>query len=131
MTIDINTLFANDILDLYDTRFPAGSILELRTGAPAGADNVAGGTLVAAIELPALPWAAAAARSKSKSIASVWQNVALIDATVGHFRLCNAADAYRDEGTATLAGDGGDAIIDAVDVLAGQVITVETFTRTN
>lgn len=56
MALDLNILFANALLDRYATEFPAGSILELRTGAPPGAEAAASGTLLATMTLPATPW---------------------------------------------------------------------------
>lgn len=56
MSVDLNTALAIAILDTYDTHFPAGSSLEFRTAAPAGADQAAAGALLATITTPATPW---------------------------------------------------------------------------
>jgi hypothetical protein len=128
MTLDLNNATANLILDGYDTYFPAGAILEIRTGAPAGAENAAGGTLLASITLPATPWAAAASGSKAKS--GTWQVAAGATGTAGHYRLKNAADTRREEGTVTITGGGGDMTVDNTSIASAQVVTVTTFTRT-
>lgn len=129
MTLDLNNLLANALLDRYDTEFPASSILEIRSGAPPGAENAASGTLLASITTPATPWAAAAAGSKAKN--GTWQD-ASADATgtAGHFRLKNAGDTRREEGTATATGGGGDMTLDNVSIAAAQQLTVTGYTRT-
>jgi hypothetical protein len=116
------------ILDGYDTYFPATAILEIRTGAPAGAENAAGGSLLASITLPATPWAAAASGSKAKQ--GTWQVAASGTGIAGHYRLKNAGDTRREEGTATATGGGGDMTLDNTNIAAAQVVTVTTFTRT-
>lgn len=128
MAVDLKNTTANAILDQYDTLFPAGSIVEIRTGAPAGAENAAGGTLLDSITLPATPWAAAASGSKAKS--GTWSNAASAAGTAGHYRLKNAGDTHREEGTITATGGGGDMELDNVSIASGQVVTVTTFTRT-
>lgn len=131
MTLDYNTLHATSSLDaIYDTNFPAGSILEIRSGAPAGADNAAGGTLLASITLPATPWAAAGGTG-SKAKQGTWQD-ASADATgtAGHFRLKNAAGTKLEEGTVTATGGGGDMTLDNTSINITQVVTVTGYTRT-
>lgn len=130
--IDLKQSSANALLDGYDDLFPAGSVLELRSGAPAGADNAAGGTLLASITLPAGPWAAAAAGAKAKQ--GVWADVGLPAAgagtNVGHYRLRNAGDTEREEGTVTGTGGGGELELDNVNIAEDQAVSVTTFTRT-
>lgn len=130
MAISFKTTTANYALDqLYDNKFPASSILEIRSGAPAGPDNAASGTVLASITTPASPWAAAASKSKAKS--GTWQD-ASADATgtAGHYRLKNAGDTEREEGTVTATGGGGDMTLDNTSIATAQVVTVTTFTRT-
>lgn len=128
MAIDLNNALANILLDLYDVHFPVSSVLELRTGAPPGAENAASGTLLVTITLPATPWGAAAAGSKAKS--GVWSGSGVAAGNIGHYRLRNVADTRREEGTVTGIGGGGDATVDNVSVAISQVVTVNTFTRT-
>lgn len=128
MTIDLNNSLANAILDRYDTEFPAGSILEIRTGAAPGAENAASGTLLASITLPATPWSAAASGSKAKN--GTWQATAGATGTAAHYRLKNSGDTRREEGSITATGGGGDMTLDNTSVASGQVVTVTTFTRT-
>jgi len=129
MAIDLKQTSANDLLDRYDTIFPATAILEIRSGAVPGAENAATGTLLASITLPATPWAAAASGSKAKS--GTWSDTSAdATGTAGHYRLKNAADTHREEGTITVTGGGGDMTLDSVSITAAQVVTVTTFTRT-
>jgi hypothetical protein len=128
MAIDLKNTTANDLLDRYDTLFPAGALLQIRTGAPAGAENAAGGSLLAEITLPATPWGAAAAGSKAKS--GVWSVAASGTGTGAHYRLKNAGDTHREEGTVTATGGGGDMTLDNTSIAAAQTVTVNTFTRT-
>src|ERR1044072_4708137 len=67
MTIDTKQATANDLLDRFDTDFPAGSLLQIRSGAAPGAEASAGGTLLVEIPLPATPWLASAAGVKAKN----------------------------------------------------------------
>lgn len=119
MALDLNHALANALLDQYDVTFPAGSVVEMRSAADG---------LLASIPLPATPWLVAAASVKAK--AGEWVVAAATSGTIARFRLRNAADTLRDEGTVTVTGGGGDMTLDAVDVLAGQVIVIDTFTRT-
>lgn len=129
MTMSYKDSSGNYLLDqFYDNKFPAGSLLQLRTGAPAGPNNAAGGTLLAEITTPVTPFAAAASKSKAKS--GVWSVAAVAAGTVGHYRLKNAGDTEREEGTVTITGGGGDATVDNTNIAIGQTVTVSTLTRT-
>lgn len=129
MAIAFKISTGNYYLDqLYDNKFPAGSLVDIRTGAPAGPDNAAGGTLLAQPVLPATPWAAAASKSKAKQ--GVWGIAAVATGTAAHYRTKNAADTEREEGTATATGGGGDMTLDNTSINTGQTVTISTYTRT-
>jgi hypothetical protein len=129
MAISYKTSTGNYYLDqLYDNKFPAGSLFSIRTGAAAGPDNAAGGTALVTITTPATPWAAAASKSKAKS--GTWSNAAAATGTAAHYRFTNAGDTEREEGTVTATGGGGDATVDNTSIATGQTVTVNTFTRT-
>ena len=128
--LDLKNTTANYALDqLYDNKFPASSVLRIRTGGVAGAENADTGTVLATITLPASPWAAAASGSKAKN--GTWQD-ASADATgtAAHFRLSDALLAENEEGTVTLTGGGGDMELDNTSIAAGQQVSVTTYTRT-
>lgn len=128
--VDLNFALANIGLDaLYDAPFPAGSVLELRTGEKAGAENAAGGVLLVPITSPGSPWNAAASGQKTKN--GTWTDVAVATGVIGHYRFRNAADTRREEGTVTVTGGGGDATVNDVTVgTVGMSVTVNTFTKT-
>jgi hypothetical protein len=129
VTLTFKDSTGNYLLDqLYDTKFPAGSLLEGRTGAPAGPNGAAGGSLLFQIVLPATPFSAAASKSKVRS--GTWSTAATATGTLGHFRLKNAADTEREEGTVTLTGGGGDMTVDSLSVAATQIVAVTVYTRT-
>lgn len=122
--IDLNNLLANALLDRFDTEFPAGSILELRTGGVAGAENTDTGTMLVSETLPASPWSAAATGTKTKN--GTWQVAASAAGVIGHYRLRNAGDTRRIEGTVTLTGAGGDMTVDNTNVQPGQTVTINS-----
>jgi hypothetical protein len=124
---------ARSILDNgIATTWPAGAILEIRTGAAPGPNAAPTGTLLASIVLPATPWAAAAARAKAKQ--GVWSVAAVAAGVAAHYRLKQAADngnadatQVRQEGTVTLTGGGGDMTLDNTNIANAQTVTVNTF----
>ena len=130
MALDHLHATANVLLDEYATLFPAGAILELRTGAPGGAEGAASGTMLCAITLPATPWGTAATGSVAKN--GTWSGVGHADAGAGtaaaHYRLRNAGDTHRLEGTVTAAGGGGDMVADNVSIAVDQAVTIVTYT---
>lgn len=130
MAVDLNFALANIGLDaLYDTPFPAGSVLELRTGDKPGAESAATGTILVSITSPATPWAAAASGQKTKQ--GTWSATASATGVIGHYRFRNAADTRREEGSVTVTGGGGDATVNDVTVgTVGMTVTVTTFTKT-
>lgn len=130
MAGDLNFAAANLALDfLYDTHFPAGSILELRTGEKPGAENAATGTLLVSITSPASPWAAAASGQKTKQ--GTWSTTAAATGVIGYYRFRNAADTRREDGSVTVTGGGGDATVNDVTVgTIGMAVSVNTFTKT-
>lgn len=129
MAVDLNTALAIAILDTYDTHFPAGSLLELRSGAGAGADQAAGGSLLATITTPSSPWAAAGGTG-SKAKANTWSVAASGAGTIAHYRLKNAAGTKIEEGDVSATGGGAAMTVDNVVVAISQVVSVNTFTKT-
>lgn len=131
MTVDYNLLLAKAILDRYDTEFPAGSLLQFRSGAAPGADAAASGTLLAEVTLPASPWAAAADGTPcTKAKSGTWSTTGVAAGNIGHYRLKNAAGTKLEEGTVTATGGGGDVTVDNVSVAVGQPVVVNSFTKT-
>lgn len=139
MSIQYSDALATFILDAGYTKWATGDILELRSGAPAGPNNAAAGTLLVSITLPASPLAAAAARSKGKS--GTWSGTGAAGAgtgtNIGHYRIRKSTDAgnttdatqHREEGTVTVTGGGGDMTVDNVNVAQNQSVTVNSFAK--
>ena len=129
MTVDLNDALVNAALDaIYDTHFPAGSVVELRTGAPPGAENAASGTLLVSITSPASPWAAASVGFKATN--GTWSGVSVAAGVIGHYRFRNAADTRREEGTVSATGGTGDATVNDLTVSgAGVTVNVNSFTK--
>lgn len=139
MTIDLSTklqqVLVDACVDLWD-----GGVLELRTGAPPGADQADGGTLVASITLPTPAYgAAASADPASAAISGTWQDPSADNnGTVAHFRIKQSGDAggssttdERIEGSVTGSGGGGDIEMDNIVVVAGQQIDVSSLPITH
>jgi hypothetical protein len=129
MALDLNNVLANFGLDqIYGTKFPAGSLLRIRTGAVAGAENADSGTVLSTITTPASPWATASGGSKAKS--GTWQDgSAAASGTAAHFRLSDSGGTYCEEGTITATGGGGDLTLDNTNIATAQVVTVNSYTR--
>lgn len=128
MAQSFKTTTANSVLDnLYDTLFGASPICEIRSGAAAGPDNAAGGTLGVSITAPATAFSAASSKSKAKT--GTWSGTGANAITAAHYRFKNAADTVREEGTVTATGGGGDMTLDNTSIASGQTVTINTFTR--
>lgn len=136
MALAFSYAVKNDLLDDLATLFPAGAVLEFRTGAAPGVASAASGTLIASITLPATPWNSASSGSKTKN--GTWQDATADNTgTIGHFRLRTSGDANgadgsqtnaRIEGSVTATGGGGDLTVDNTSVNAGQPVTITAFT---
>lgn len=103
------------------------------TGAePANCAAAATGTKFADTQLPA-DWLSAA-NAGSKALAGAWAGTAVAALNLGvqqaYYRLVSAAGVCFEQGTITVAGGGGDAIIDSVTLGIGQTFTVTTKTLT-
>lgn len=129
MANDHNELLADALLTVYTTQFPSGSVLEFRTGAQAGAENAAGGTLLAAITLPSAgggPWGTPTAGVLL--FAGVWQTSVSTGGVAAHWRLRNAADTRRLEGAITDLAGAGPMKMASTLLIIGQVLTPASFT---
>lgn len=104
------------------------------TGAePANCAAAATGTKFADAALPA-DWMSAAS-SGSKSLAGTWTGAALAALNLGvqqaYYRLVDATGTVcHEQGSITVAGGGGDAIIDTATLGVGQTFTVTSKTVT-
>jgi hypothetical protein len=128
MALKLSVAVRNARLDAIETVIGASWVLKIRTGAPpanvAAADS---GTVLSTLALPADPMAAADAGKKSKS--GTWSDASAdADGTAGHFRIyaSDGATAHI-QGSCTLAGDGGDMILNTLTLAAGQIFSVTSF----
>lgn len=129
MTMQYSIAVRNARLDIVEATIGTAPVLEIRSGVPpvncAAADS---GTVLATVSLPSDWMAAASAGSKSKS--GTWQDLSADAAGIaGHFRI-KQAGACHIQGACTIAGGGGDMILDNTNFAAGQVFTVVNFVLT-
>jgi len=130
MAIQLATSTRNARLDAIETDAGTSAILKIRTGAqPADCAAADSGTVLATFNLPSDWMAAASSGSKAKS--GTWQDTSADSTgTAAHFRL------YKSDGATTImqgsVGQGsGDLSLDNTSIVAGQQVTVNTFTLTD
>jgi hypothetical protein len=124
VTLQVNNAVHDDLNNGLDTSFPAGSILEIRTGTSPGVTAAATGTLLGSITLPTSPMAASAANAKA--IQNLWSATAGAGGTAGYFRLKNAADTKRIDGTCGTSG--ADLNLSTTTIASGNTLTVTSYT---
>jgi hypothetical protein len=131
MALDLSDAVANAacnaIVDLLDAGSAAG-YMEIRTGAPAGIANAAGGTLLSehAFTDPAFGDAAAGVATA----AAIASDTILDDGTAAHFRAYDSDDTACFEGTVSATGGGGDGTFNSVAFSAGATADIDSMTFT-
>lgn len=130
MTVQLSIAARNARLDAIETAVGTSAILKIRTGAqPADCATADSGTVLATFSLPS-DWAAAAA-SGSKAKSGTWQDTSADNTgTAAHFRL------YASDGTTchmqgSVGQGSGDLSLDNTAIVAGQTVTINTFTVTD
>lgn len=124
-----STRVKNARLDVVEGTIGASAILKIRTGAaPANCAAADAGTVLATIALPANWMADAAGGSKAKS--GTWTDLSAdAGGTAAHYRIYAADGVTCDiQGPVSLAGGGGDIILDSVVIVAGQEVTIASYT---
>lgn len=132
MAVQLAVSTRNSRLDSIETEIGTAPILKLRTGsAPANCAAADTGTVCATMTLPSDWLAAAASGAKSKS--GTWQDTSADNAgTIAHFRIYDSGGSTcHIQGTVTITGGGGDMTLDNNVVVAGQQITITSFTMTD
>jgi hypothetical protein len=127
--MQFSTAVRNAWLDVTESTIGASPILRIRSGAaPANCGAADTGTVLATLTLPA-DWMAAAANG-AKALAGVWQDlVADATGTAGHFRIYDSTGTVcHGQGTATIAGGGGDMILGTLSLASGVVVEITSFT---
>ena len=129
MAIQFSIAVRNGMMNALETEGGVSCILKIRTGAqPADCATADAGTVLVTMNL-ASDWMGAAS-SGAVAKAGTWQD-ASADATgtAAHFRL------YKTDGTTcimqgTVGQGSGDLSLDNTSIVAGQQVTVNTFTLT-
>src|SRR5574341_417242 len=134
MAIQMNAATRNARLDTIESTNGTSCALEIRTGAqPADCAAANAGTVLVTINLPADWMAAAASGSKAKS--GTWQDTSAdATGTAAHFRVFNS-QVTKDGTTCFMQGSvgqgSGDLSLDNTSIVAGQQVTINTFTLTS
>jgi hypothetical protein len=130
MALKFSVDIRNARLDVIETTIGESPVLKIRSGAaPANVAAADSGDILATLDLPADWMAAADAGAKAKS--GTWQDLlADLGGTAGHFRIYASGGAPQVQGTCTLAGDGGDMILNTLTLVQNETFTVSTFNLT-
>lgn len=98
MPFDFNAQAHTDSLAFLSTSFPSTAVLEIRTGTLPGVANAATGTLLWSFTL-ASGWGTASAGARALASVPLTANTSAAG-TVGYFRMRNAGDTVRLDGSA-------------------------------
>lgn len=124
MSISANNAVHDDLNDGIATSFPAGSVWEIRTGTSPGVTSAATGTLLASITFPSSPWAASSGNSKATQ--NTFSATAGAGGTAGYFRIKNAGDTKRIDGTCGTSG--ADLNLSTTTIASGNTVTITGYT---
>lgn len=119
----------NARLDLIESTTGVSPILQIRSGPPpANCAAVDAGTVLATLTLPA-DWMLAAAAA-AKLMTGTWEDPSAdANGTAAHFRIKDSTGTTcHVQGTVTVAGGGGDLIVDNTSFAIGQPFSIEQFT---
>lgn len=129
MAIKMSQTVRNARLDAVEAAIGVSPVLKIRSGAPpANIADADSGAVLATLVLPADWMQNASGGSKLKR--GTWQDVSADNSgTAGHFRIY-ASDGVTQhlQGVVSLAGGGGNIILDDLAIIAGDVVFVTTFT---
>ncbi len=132
MALKFSVAVRNARLDAIEASIGASAVLKIRTGAaPANITDADAGTVLATINLPSDWMLPASNGSVSKS--ATWPEVTASAAGIaGHYRIY-AADGttVHEQGSVSMAGGGGDMIVDNTNLAAGQPFSVTQITITD
>lgn len=130
MAIQLSTSVRNARLDQIEATIGTAPILKIRTGsAPADCAAADSGTVLVTMTLPSDWMTAAASGSKAKS--GTWQDTSAdATGTAAHFRIYDSGGSTCHlQGT---VGQGsGDLSLDNTSIVAGQQVTINSFTLTD
>lgn len=133
MALQLSTTVRNAMLDAVETAVGTSAVLkiyDLTAGAPADCAAAITGTILATLSLPSDWMSAASSGSKAKT--GTWQDGSADNTGTADFWRLFASDGTtcHGQGTVTGTGAGGDLTVDNTSFLAGNSITITTFTLT-
>jgi len=117
----------NAAVDLIDAGGAAGTINIYDGVQPATADDLPGGTLLGTLTF-SLPAFGASATATATAAAITSDSSADASGTAAWFRVLDSLGATIFDGDVTVTGGGGDLELDDVNIVAGGVISVTSFT---
>lgn len=132
MALQFSITVRNARLNAIESAAGTSAILKIRTGpAPANTSSADSGDVLATLALPSDWMANASEGSKAKS--GTWEDASAdASGTAGHFRIyaSNGTTCHL-QGTISMAGGGGDMILDNTNVASGQAVSITSFTLTD
>lgn len=130
MAVQLSTAVRNARLDAIETTIGTSAVLKIRTGAqPADVATADSGTVLVTITCPS-DWAAAASGG-SKAKSGTWSDSSAdATGTAAHWRLY-ASDGTTCHAQGSVGQGSGDLSLDNTSIVAGQTVTINTFTFTD
>lgn len=131
MTLQASTALRNAWLDLIESQAGAAAKFCIMSGSPpANCAAAETGTRLATITCPS-DWMNNASGG-TKTLLGTWEDTSADNAGIaGYFRIYdNAGTTCTLQGTVSLAGGGGDVILDNTNITAGQDVKQNSFTIT-
>ncbi|SRR5258706_8329881 len=128
MTLQISTDAQNTRLDSMIGAIVTPANLLIYDGTvPSNCVSSDTNNILVTIALP-IPFMLSAS-SGSISKTGTWEDVSAdLSGTAGHFRILDVSEICQMQGTVSLFGDGGDLILDSLDITAGQDVVINAFT---
>ena len=131
MAIQNSVAVRNAQADAWETAIGTTAVLKLRTGAqPATCATADSGTVLISYTL-ASDWAAAASNGAKAFNSVPFSGSASGTGTAAHYRLyASDGTTCHEQGTVTLTAGGGDVTLDNTNIVSGQTVTVNGWTKT-
>lgn len=129
MTLQISTDAQNARLDAMFAVIQTPAILQILSGSPpATCADVDAGDVLVTITLPVPFMLPATSGAITKT--GTWEDTSAdLSGTAGHFRIYDIGGTNcQMQGTVSLISDGGDLILDSLDITMGQDVIVTDFT---
>jgi len=132
MAVQQSTTVRNAILDVIETTIGTTPVIKIFSGSqPADCAAANTGTELASFTLGSDWWNAAS--GGAKSIPGTLSTTAIAGAptNAGHYRIyASNGTTCHEQGSITVAGGGGDMIIDNLSISTGQTVRITAYTKT-